>query len=150
MSLSQQMKYRDREMVPRILVRAMFTLMGLSLAIVTFAQLTDRPNVGVLVEAPVIDSRTVTFSPRGLGNYDVMDGMTKIAASDDQMGGFYGVIGRVLDRRRDLHGIDPTAPVEVVRRENGHIAIIDHETDFTIELIGYGADNVAAFARLLD
>lgn len=150
MSLSEQMKHRDREMVPRFLVQAMFTLMVLSVAIVAFAQLTNRPNVGVLEAAPVVDSRDVTLVAHGLGSYDVLAGGHRVAGSDDDRGGFYGVIGRILDRRRQVMGADPAAPIQVVRRANGHIAILDPETDFTIELIGYGADNVAAFARLLD
>jgi hypothetical protein len=40
--------------------------------------------------------------------------------------------------------------LRLVRRANGHTAIIDPATDWSIELIGYGADNIAAFARLLD
>ena len=44
--LSTQMKLRDREMVPRFLVQAMFVLMGASLALVAYARLTERPLVG--------------------------------------------------------------------------------------------------------
>lgn len=150
MSLSEQMKLRDKEMVPRALVKAMFALMAGSVALVTYAQLSGHPDVGILEEAPVVESRAVTLVPLGLGSYDVMEGAVRLAGTDDHKGGFYGVIGRILDRRRMVHGADPAAPIEVVRRENGHIAILDPETDFTIELIGYGADNVAAFARLLD
>ena len=150
MSLSEQMKFRDREMVPRVLVRAMFALMAASVAIVAYAQLSGHPDVGVLKEAPVVESRTVTLVAHGLGSYDVMEGDVRLAGTADAKGGFYGVIGRILDRRRMVHGADPAAPIEVVRRENGNVAILDPETDFTIELIGYGADNVAAFARLLD
>ncbi len=150
MSLADQMKFRDREMVPRALVRAMFGLMALALAIVAYAQISGHPNTGVLVEAPVVQSRTVTLEPRGLGTYDVFEDGTRIASSDDNLGGFYGVIGRILERRRMVHGADPAAPVDIVRRTNGNIAVLDPETDFTIELIGYGADNIAAFAKLLN
>ena len=41
-SLANQMKMRDREMVPRVLVIAMFALMAASLALVTFARVTDQ------------------------------------------------------------------------------------------------------------
>ncbi|KPP92122.1 MAG: photosystem II complex assembly protein [Rhodobacteraceae bacterium HLUCCA08] len=150
MSLSEQMKHRDREMVPRFLVRAMFTLMVLSVSLVVFAQLTDRPHVGVLQEAPVVASREVTLVAHGLGSYDVMEDGLRLAGTDDVRGGFYGVIGRIIDRRRAVMGADPAAPITVVRRENGNVAILDPATELSIELIGYGADNVAAFARLLD
>jgi hypothetical protein len=60
------------------------------------------------------------------------------------------VIGRVVERSRFVNNASQTAPITVVRRENGNIAIIDETTDLRVELIGYGKDNVAAFARLLD
>ena len=150
MSLAEQMKFRDREMVPRALVRAMFGLMALALSIVAYAQISGHPNTGVLIEAPVVQSRSVTLERRGLGTYDVIENGTRIASSDDNLGGFYGVIGRILERRRMVHGADIAAPVDIVRRENGHVAVLDPQTDFTIELIGYGADNIAAFAKLLN
>ena len=40
--------------------------------------------------------------------------------------------------------------VRVVRREDGHIAIIDDKTGMAVEVTGYGADNAAAFARIVD
>jgi hypothetical protein len=45
---------------------------------------------------------------------------------------------------------DTQAPLRLVRRENGHVAILDDTTGWSIELIGYGQDNVAAFAKLID
>lgn len=149
--LETQMRHRDREMVPRFLVVAMFCLMGLSVAIVSYAQLTGRPNVGVLVEAPVVAERTITLTGDRSGTYVVTDAEgRRLAASDEALGGFYGVIGRVIDRRRQVHGIEGNPHLTIVRRENGNVAVLDPATDFTIELIGYGADNVAAFARLVD
>ena len=53
-------------------------------------------------------------------------------------------------RERLVQDISSNAPVRVVRRENGHIGILDDTTGWKIELIGYGKDNVAAFAKLLD
>jgi len=41
-------------------------------------------------------------------------------------------------------------PIQVVRRENENIAILDDQTGMAVELIGYGKDNVAAFAQLLE
>jgi len=150
MTLSRQMRDRDQGMVPRALVIGMFALAGATLVLVAAEQLSGRPNTGVLVEAPVLDSRTVRIESLG-GSYaiDDADG-TRLAASTDPLGGFYDVIGRTLERRRMVHGIAGNPTIEVVRRTNGNIALLDPATDFTVELIGYGADNVAAFARLLD
>ena len=149
--LEQQMRHRDKEMVPRILVQAMFALMVASLALVAYAQWFDVPNRGVLVEAPVVQSLDIVMEGDRGGVYAVFtpDG-TQIASSADEKGGFLGVIGRVIDRERFKHNIAGNPPFQVVRRENGNIAILDDATGLRVELIGYGQDNVAAFAKLLD
>lgn len=149
--LEQQMRHRDKEMVPRFLVQAMFALMAASLALVAYAQWFDVPNRGVLVETPIVQSLDIVMTGDRSGVYEVTttDG-TLLASSADYKGGFLGVIGRVVERERAVNNLPIDAPVSVVRRENGNIAIIDDTTDLRVELIGYGKDNVAAFARLLD
>ncbi len=149
--LEQQMRHRDRDMVPRFLVQAMFGLMAATLALVAYAQWFNVPNKGVLVEAPILQSMEIVMTGDRSGTYEVTtpDG-TFLASSADYKGGFLGVIGRVIERERFVHDLSGNAPVTVVRRENGNIAIIDDTTGLSVELIGYGKDNVAAFAKLLD
>ena len=149
--LEQQMRHRDKEMVPRFLVQSMFGLMAATLSIVAYAQWFDVPNRGVLIEAPITQSLEIVMVGDRSGIYEVMttDGQL-IASSSDEKAGFIGVMGRVIDRERFVHDLTGNAPITVVRRENGNIAIIDDTTDLSVELIGYGADNVAAFAKLLD
>ena len=149
--LEQQMRHRDKEMVPRFLVQAMFGLMAATLSIVAYAQWFDVPNRGVLIEAPITQSLEIVMVGDRSGIYEVMttDGQL-IASSSEEKAGFIGVMGRVIDRERFVHDLTGNAPITVVRRENGNIAIIDDTTDLSVELIGYGADNVAAFAKLLD
>lgn len=149
-NLEQQMRHRDKEMVPRFLVQAMFALMIASLAIVGYAQWADVPNRGVLVEAPIVQSLDIVMTGDRSGTYTVTADGVQIASSAEDKGGFIGVIGRVVERERFKHQIAGNPPVQVVRRENGNIAILDDTTGMAVELIGYGADNVAAFARLLD
>jgi len=151
MSLEQQMRHRDNEMVPRILVQAMFALMLSTLGIVAYAQWMDVPNRGVLVEAPIVQSLDIVMIGDRDGTYQIMgtDGAL-LASSSDHKAGFLGVMGRVVDRERLVHGVAANVPLQVVRRENGNVAIVDDSTAMSIELIGYGADNVAAFAKLLD
>ncbi|MEL6607342.1 MAG: photosynthetic complex assembly protein PuhC [Pseudomonadota bacterium] len=143
---------RDREMIPTVLVRAMFGLALVSLILVAVARLTDRPLVGVASEPPIVAERTVLFT-HGVerGSYVVtdLDG-TPLVSSADSLAGFVGVMGQSLDRRRMLAKVDPTTPVQIVRRDTGRIDIVDPASNFTVELMGYGADNVAVFARLLD
>lgn len=150
-SLANQMKMRDREMVPRFLVICMFTLMGLSLALVTFAQVTDQPQRGVVPDSPVTQSRLITLEGSRNTGVAVLDPTgTEIARSDLNKSGFIDVIWVSVSRERKVNNVTGNPPLTLVRRENGHTAIIDPASNWSIELIGYGADNVAAFARLLD
>lgn len=149
--LEQQMRHRDKEMVPRILVQAMFALMAASLAIVAYAQWFDVPNRGVLIEAPIVQSLDITMTGERNGTYIVTDmNGDVLVSSADEKAGFIGVIGRVIERDRLVNNVVGNPPVQVVRRENGNIAIIDDSVDLRVELIGYGKDNIAAFANLLD
>lgn len=146
-----EMRHKDKEMVPRILVQAMFALMIGSLSLVAYAQLADVPNSGVLVAAPIEKERIVTLSGDRTGKYTVLDEAgSVIAASSDEKAGFLGVMGRVIERERTLHGVALDTPISVVRRENGNVGIIDPSTGMGVELIGYGLDNIAAFAKLLN
>ena len=150
-SLTAQMKMRDREMVPRFAVQLMFALMIVSLAIVSFATVTGRPHVGVAAPSPIAQEVSLRLQGNREGNVVVYDDAGRIVArSEEDLQGFIGVVWRVMARVRLVHGLPDTAPIRLVRRENGHIEIIDPSTDWSFPLIGYGADNVAAFARLID
>ncbi|MEY1557826.1 photosynthetic complex assembly protein PuhC [Yoonia sp. R2331] len=149
--LEQQMRHRDREMVPKVLVQAMFALMVCSLGLVSYAKLAGVPQTGVLQVAEVVQSRDIVLLGDRSGVYRVMDASgAQIAVSSEDKAGFLGVMGRVIDRQRLVHDVESDAPVQVVRRVNDNIAILDPTTGMAVELIGYGQDNVAAFARLLD
>ena len=148
--LESQMRRRDVEMVPRILVQGMFAVMLGALALVFFATLTDRPKVGVLRPAPVVAELEVRLSdaPDGVATAIGPDGAV-LARSDEPRMGFIGVMQRMVGRERTRQGLPDEAPVRVVRRANGHIGVIDPATGLAVELLGYGKDNVAAFAGLV-
>jgi len=78
-----------------------------------------------------------------------MDG-NQIAASDEDKMGFVGVIGIAVARERRVAGLANEAPITILKRESGTYGIHDPLTGWSMELIGYGDDNVAAFAKLLD
>jgi len=149
--LEQQMRHRDKEMVPTLLVKAMFGLMLATTGIVAYAQWSGTPDVGVLEAAPIEKSREIVLIGDRSGVYTAqeLDG-TVLAVSSDSKAGFLGVMGRVVDRERMLQDRSSDAPITIVRRTNGNTAILDETTGMAVELIGYGADNVAAFAQFLD
>ena len=148
--LQKEMRRNDEQMVPTFLVVAMFGLMFGCLVLVAYSKEHNLPMTGVLVEAPVVQSLEIVMTGDRSGVYSVHDTAGNLlATSSDEMAGFLGVIGRVFDRDRKVAGVIGNPPVQVVRRENGNIAVIDPTIDLSVELIGYGKDNVAAFGNLL-
>lgn len=142
---------RDKEMIPLVLVRLMFGLALVSVALVAYARITDRPLVGVPTQPPIVAERVVFLAPGAeRGSYVITDEAgEKLVASSDRKAGFVGAIGQAIERRRQVQRSDMAAPLTLVRRETGRIDIIDDASDFSIELHGYGSDNVAVFAGLL-
>ncbi len=152
-SLANQMKHRDREMVPKFLVQAMFGLMFASVALVGYASYTDMPKSGVVADSPIVNERMITL----VGGRDRAAGVAVLDENGDQIAhstlnksGFVDVIWVSVARERVVKDITTNDPLRLVRRENGNVAVIDPATDWKIELVGYGVDNVAAFARLID
>ena len=146
----QKLAERDKEMIPLVLIRAMFALALFSLALVAYARITDRPLVGVPPAGQIIAETVFTFEHFPTGEVQVIGtDEAALASSRDDRSGFIEVIWRVQDRARMLAAYLGDAPVKVVRLYTGRIAIIDTATNRQIELSGYGADNVAAFASLL-
>ncbi|MFU8822997.1 photosynthetic complex assembly protein PuhC [Yoonia sp.] len=145
------MKHPEKMLVPPFVARAMFGLMFVVVAMVAFARLTDVPLIAAVDQAPIAQSLDVIITGDKTGIYEVTspDG-TLLARSSDDMAGFLGVMGRVIDRERVVQGVPLDGTLQVVRRENGNIAILDASTGMATELIGYGRDNIAAFANLLD
>ncbi|MFN3663563.1 photosynthetic complex assembly protein PuhC [Yoonia sp.] len=145
------MKHPEKLLVPPFVARAMFGLMFLVVALVAFAKITDRPVIAAVNQAPIVQSIDVIITGNKSGVYDIAspDG-THLASSSDDMAGFLGVMGRVIDRERTVQGVPLEGTLQIVRRDNGNIAILDASTGMATELIGYGRDNVAAFAKLLD
>ncbi|MEQ6250752.1 photosynthetic complex assembly protein PuhC [Sulfitobacter sp. HNIBRBA3233] len=150
-SLANQMKARDRDMVPRGLVIAMFSLMLASLALVAYARLTDMPLTGVTAERPIVAERLITFGGDRTTGIQIFDESgAEIAASTRDKAGFIDVVWVAVMRERKVQGVDAAAPLRIVRRDGGRTDIIDDTTNWSLPLIGYGQDNVAAFARLID
>ncbi len=149
--LARQMKARDKDMVPRVLVQAMFGLMLASLAMVSYARLTDMPRTGLPTLDPIVAERSLTFGGdrnNGIQLYD--ENGLEIASSRRDKAGFIDVVWVSMSRERLVQRTDPAAPFRIIRRENGRLDVIDDSTGWQLELIGYGPDNIAAFARLLD
>ena len=136
------------DMIPIGLVRLMFGVAAVSLALVAFATFSGAPKVGVPQDAPIVREWSLRLIGGGAQAVTVQDGNGALLADLDH-GGFVTVIQNGLETARRRHGIDPDLPIRIVQFENGRLAAIDPLTDYRVELTIFGQDNQAAFERLL-
>jgi len=145
-----RMRHPDDELVPRVMVRLMLALVLAVLALVTIARLTDRPVSATPADTPVIAERVIYLSGKMDGSARVLDEHGALLADfAADKGGFVAGVQRVLDRERAKAGADLTAPVLLQLRQGNRLSLTDPATGWTAELMGFGADNVRTFARLL-
>ncbi|MGY6705412.1 photosynthetic complex assembly protein PuhC [Roseinatronobacter sp.] len=138
----------NNDMIPVGLVRAMFALALVPLALVAMATFTGRepaaiPDNGAAVQEWQLrlvagDAQAVTVQAADGTHIDRLD-----------HGGFVTVVQNGLQTARRRHGIDPALPLRIVAFENGRLSAIDDHTNYRVELDVFGADNKAAFERLL-
>lgn len=140
----------DKEKIPRAMVRAMFVLVLLCLALVSYARLTDRPLVATPPPGQITISRDIVLSGdmAGAATVTTPDGAL-IADLGPEQGGFISGVYRVLVHERSKHDVALDAPVTLLQRDTGRLEIHDPATGWRADLMGFGADNARAFARLL-
>ena len=138
----------NNDMIPIALVRAMFGLAAISLALVAYASVTGREQVAIPPPAPVVQTWTISLVGNDAQAVTVLDQNGNLIADMDH-GGFVTVIQNGLMTMRRRHGIDSTLPLQIVQFENGRLAAIDPLTSYRVELTQFGGDNLAAFERLL-
>lgn len=148
----ERLRRRDKEMVPKNLLRAMLALVLACLLIVTYARVTDRPLAAAPpTGVPVVKERQIVLFGDMSGAARVLDVHGNVIADlDATKGGFVSGMWRVLQRERGKHRVSLDAPVRLVAWQDGRISLIDDSTSWRAELTGFGADNLAVFARLLD
>lgn len=136
------------DMIPRPLLRAMLALVLATLALTTFAALSDRPHVGTPAPAAILAERSVILQGGGAKAVQVLDENGQILM-DLPHGGFITVIQNGLERARFVAKADQTLPVRIVEFANGRLSVIDDATGWSAELGAFGSANRAAFAALM-
>lgn len=139
------------KMLPRVLIRAVIALVLASLAIATYASVTDRPLVSTPPVAPVVAETSLVLASDGVSGaveVSLADG-TPLANLSPEQGGFIAGMHRVILRERTKHRVALEGPVTLQAYDNGRMAIHDPSTGWSADLMGFGADNAGAFARLL-
>lgn len=142
----------DKELIPRRLLIATVALVLSTLALVTVAKVFDAPIAATPdMAAPVDRERLIILDGKMNGSATVLDvNGAVIAQFPPDKGGFIAGVKRALDQVRGQAGVGASLPVRLIRFENGRLALVDDHTGWRAELIGFGADNHAAFARLLN
>lgn len=139
---------RDAEMIPRTLLVAMLFLALSSLAIVGAAVVSDRPTTGKPQPAAVVEEKWLILEGRDAQAVVVRNPDGSVLA-DLPHGGFITVIQSGMARERLVHRIEGNPPMRIVRYANGRLVAEDPATGWSAELYAFGADNKAAFERLL-
>lgn len=146
-----RLRHKDDELVPIIMVRAMFALVVVCLVLVAAARVSGRPIAAMPSKAPVIAQRAVFLSGDTSGAARVLDAHgTVLASLSSEQGGFVAGVQRVIERERNKIGAPLSGPVVLQLREGNRLSISDPSTGWSAELMGFGATNFRSFARLLD
>lgn len=141
----------DRELVPRVLLRAVGLLVASALAIATFARVTGMEPAAMPPQSEIVQQRALVIYGDMAGAARVFDTEgTLITDLDPTQGGFISGVWRALARVRTTYDVDIHAPLQLLRFADGRLALRDDLTGWRAELQGFGRDNRAAFARLLE
>ncbi|MEO0380061.1 MAG: photosynthetic complex assembly protein PuhC [Pseudomonadota bacterium] len=148
---SPRIRSSDDELVPRVLIRAVLALLLAVSSLVTIAVMTDRPLEGAPEQSEILTERAIFVSGNASGAALVLDANGSVLADfPADKGGFVAGIERVITRERMKIAADASAPVLLRLRAGNRLSIYDPETNWSAELMGFGADNLRTFARLLD
>ncbi len=143
-------KPQDKELIPRVMARAMLALVLACLALVSIARFTDTPLIATPPEGKVVASRMVSLSVDTSGAATIRDASGNIIADlPPEQGGFISGVGRVVERERLKHRMPLDGPVTLIWQDTGRISIQDPSTGWSADLMGFGVDNAIAFARLM-
>lgn len=150
--MSQTPRYymEDRDLVPRMLVRTMFGMVMLCLILVSAHVWTGQPKVSVPPQGTVASEQILFLKGDMAGAARVLDAQgTVIADLSPEEGGFVSGVWRVLQRERTKARTDLDGPVILRAYDTGRMSITDPSTGWSADLMGFGQDNAAAFAKLL-
>lgn len=137
------------DMIPPAVTRAMLALAIVSLALVAWARLTDRPLVGQPQASAVVQERGIRLiADRGPG-MTVIDASTGTVLFQNENGGFITAVHTALRHNRARHELATDLPLRLALYENTRLTLHDDLTGWSVELGDFGSDGRAAFARLL-
>lgn len=143
--------HADRtRLMPGTMVKAMTVMVLIVLALTTLSVVTGREAGSTPPVGDVKRAVSLHLSSDMSGAARVLDASgTLIADLAPEKGGFVAGVDRVIRFERGKAGLPEDGPVRLEAYTNGRMAIIDPVSGWRADLMGFGADNAAAFARLL-
>lgn len=143
--------YHDKERIQRMMMRGVFILLMVILALVALARLTDRPLVAVPPVAEVVDTRDIVLESDTSGGAFVrdMDGTVLVDLGPGE-GGFLHTMWRAVQRERVRYRVGQDGPVTITLHADNRLRLFDPSTGQTIDLNAFGSNNVGAFRALLE
>lgn len=139
----------ERDMIPRGLLLAMAALALACLTLASVSVLTDRPRVGVPQPSVPLRERLLVLEGQSAQAVKVRTPEGALLL-DLPHGGFITVIQNAVTRARLVARVPGNPPLRIVEYANGRLVAEDPATGWSAELHAFGADNKAAFERLLD
>lgn len=145
-------KINDREKVPMMMLRAIAVILVMVVALVAFARVTGMPPTAIPSQDGVVQDRSVHLIVNRAGAVKVLseDGQTVIADLASNEAGFISGVARSLAMKRQRANVANDGPVHLLRYDDGRIGLLDDASGWRVSLRGFGKDNMAAFARLLE
>lgn len=118
---------QEREIISRRLLRAMGLLVAGSLALVTYARLTDRPLEALPVDGQVVHERVLNIVSDSLsGAAQIYDENGRLIVDlGPTEGGFVAGVWRAVVFERHKLGVDAGAPVRLMQFSDGRLALRD-------------------------
>lgn len=136
-------------MIPPVVIRAMLALVVVTLALVAFARLTDRPVVGVPAASEVVQAREIRLFGGRTDGMRVTDAATGAVIFERENGGFITAVHAALRHNRARHRLSADLPVRLAEYANGRLTLHDDLTGWSVALADFGAGGRAQFAQLL-
>lgn len=141
----------DKERIQRIMMRGVFCLLMVILALVSWARLTERPLVAVPPMTEVVETRDIILESDTSGSAFVRDvDGTVLADLGPGQGGFLHTIWRAVKRERVRYRVGLDGPVTINLHEDNRLRLFDPSTGESIDLNAFGSKNVGAFRALLE
>ena len=141
----------DKERIQRIMMRGVFVLLMIILALVTMARLTDRPLVAVPPVTEIVDTRDIVLESDTSGRAYVADADgTVLADLGPGQGGFLHTMWRAVQHDRTRHKVAQTGAVTINLHSAGRLRLYDPSSGQTSTLNAFGSKKVASFRALLN